>query len=193
VTVLSLTGRTMLRNAIWSDPVVLWQEAADRAPTHWLPALVLGESLHKAGRHDEAILALNHSVRLNPDEPAAYSNLGVCLLETGHLAAAMQTFNELKSREPRSPEASNGRGAAALAGGQPETARQRFHETLEVDPRNIEARRGLALINEVVDRSPEDALKRCEEIRLLAPETPGNEECIARNRARVNDGPAKQH
>jgi Flp pilus assembly protein TadD len=64
---LSLSGRTLLRNAMWSTPVLLWSEAVARAPNHWMPRTVLGESLHDAGRHEEAVAA--HRVARSPRTP----------------------------------------------------------------------------------------------------------------------------
>jgi tetratricopeptide (TPR) repeat protein len=191
ISIISLSGRTLIRNLVWSDPITLWSEAADMAPRHWLPALVLGESLHNAGLHNEAIVVLNRAVHLNPDEPAGYARLGVCLLEVGEVHAAREMFTQLQGIEPLSPEASNGLAAAALADGQAESAKEQFLRTLTFDPRNVEARRGLAVIAETVEHNPREALKRCEEIRALAPSAPGTSDCIERNRAVVNEhGPA---
>ena len=49
-----LGGRTVLRNQVWSDPVMLWTEALDAAPDHWLPHLLLGEALQSENRCEEA-------------------------------------------------------------------------------------------------------------------------------------------
>ena len=53
------------------------------------------------------------------------------------------------------------------------------------DPRNVAARQSLAVLEETVAANPVEALRRCEEIQQLAPETPGNDECIRRNRSRL--------
>jgi len=116
-----LVARTIVRNATWSDPVLLWTEASMAAPDHWLPYVPLGEALHAAGRHGEAVPALATAVRLRPEEPAAYRTLGLCLVETGAIAAAVATFERLETLAPDAWEAPAGLALVAIARG--DTAR----------------------------------------------------------------------
>ena len=185
VVVTSLAHRTLARNAVWSDPVMVWLEAAQGAPDQWLPHLLLGEELHRAGRHDQAVQAYRRVVQLRPQEPAVYGKLGVCLSELSDLANAQAAFEKLRALDPASTEASNGLAVVALLGGRVEDARRGYLETLARDPSNVAARRGLAVIAETADANPAEALRLCEEIRQLAPGTQGNDECISRNRARL--------
>lgn len=185
---LSLAGRTVLRNQLWASPTLVWLEAAERAPDHWLPALLLGEELHRTGRHGEAITAFQRAVAARPESRPALGNLGVCLLERGDAASAERAFATQKTLDPRSPEASNGLATVALARGAIDEARRGFLATLTFDPPNLAARRGLAVIAETVDRDPAEALRWCREIALIAPATPGNAECLSRNDANIGGG-----
>jgi tetratricopeptide (TPR) repeat protein len=185
VAILSLGARTVLRNAVWSDPVGLWREAADRAPESVLPRTVLGETLHDAGRHAEAVEAYRTALRLRPDEPLGYLKLGICLAETGRLDEARETFEQLRARQPTSTIVSTGLGAVAMIAGQPDTARPYFEATLARDPRDVMARQWLAVLEEEAAGNPHAALRRCEEIQELAPGKLSNEDCIRRNKARV--------
>ena len=72
-----------------------------------------------------------------------------------------------------------------MLAGRPDRARQYYLDTIHSDPRNVAARQSLAVLEETVAANPAEALRRCEEIQQLAPETPGNDECIRRNRSRV--------
>ncbi len=184
-----LSMHTLLRNAVWGDPVTLWSEAVDKAPTSWHAQLLFGEALHDAGRHDEAIGAFTTALRTQPEEPAIYPKLGLCLIEVGQITPAAAAFEKLRQLDPRSPDGSNGLGALALLAGQPEQARSFYEETLLYDPWNVAARVGLAKVEELQGNAAA-ALRRCQEIRDLAPETPGNEECLSRNRARIGGGGA---
>ncbi|HEX5214831.1 MAG TPA: tetratricopeptide repeat protein [Vicinamibacterales bacterium] len=183
--VLTLCARTLLRNEIWASRESVWSEAVEQAPTHWLPHLVLGEAHHAAGNHDAAIASFLQSINLRPEQPAAYGKIGTCLLEVGDVDQARIAFNKMRELLPRSAEASNGLGTVALMSGQVAEARQRFVESLQLDPRNVQARRALAVIEETVGANPAEALRLCEEIREIAPHSPGNDDCIARNRARL--------
>ena len=121
---------------------------------------------------------------LNPQEPATYTKLGVCLIESGRLAEAEGVFSRLGALIPRSAEASNGLATVALAAGNPGLARERFLKTLEFHPLNVQSRQGLATVAEAEGRFDE-AVLRCEEIELLAPGLPGITACIDRNRRRL--------
>jgi Flp pilus assembly protein TadD len=185
---LSLSGRTMLRNAIWGNAVGLWEEARDLAPDHWLPHLLLGEALHADGRHFEAAAEYNEALKRRPEEELAYRKLGLCLIEMQQLDAANDLFERLRSRAPKSVSASLGLGAVAMARGNQDAARSYFLEALGHDARNVTARQSLALLDEAEPTNPVEALMLCQQIRQLAPNTPGNDECIARNEARVKAG-----
>jgi len=182
-TVLSI--RTVSRNTVWSHPVALWLEAAEKAPDHWLPRLALGDVLHEEGRHEEAISALRAAVSFRPEEAQAYAKLGRCLLEVGHLDEANRAFQTLLRLNAQSPAAYGGLGLLSLKTGQTAVARRYFLDVLDKDPQSIAARQILASLEEAAN--PRESLRLCEEIRQLAPLTEGNDDCISRNRARLND------
>jgi hypothetical protein len=178
----SLAGRTVVRNLVWSSPILLWAEAAERAPDHWLPALVLGEELHEAGRHPEAMAAFRKALRTGAHVPAIYENLGVCLLELRRLDDARQTYTALSEVAPRSAAGLNGLATIDLVQGNAEAARRGFLAALDVEPRSIEARRGLVILAERPGGDSAEAFRRCEEIELLAPGSPGIRECLQKHR-----------
>lgn len=178
-----LSMHTLLRNAVWGDPVLLFSEATDQAPESWHAQLLLGEALHDAGRHDEAIGAFTTALHARTDEPAIYAKLGVCLLEVGQLKGAVAAFQKVRELDPRSPDGLNGLGALALVESQPDRARSFYEETLLYDPLNVPARLGLVKVEELQGNAAA-ARRRCEEIRDIAPETPGYDECLSRNRDR---------
>ncbi|HMC23148.1 MAG TPA: tetratricopeptide repeat protein, partial [Thermoanaerobaculia bacterium] len=184
--VVTLCALTVSRNVVWASPVTLWREAVDRAPDHWRPRLLLGEALQDNGRREEAVEQYKAALRIRPSEPSAYMKLGLCFAEMGRLQEAAAAFQRLRDLDPRSAGASTGLGAVAMLQGQPDRARQYFLEAIERDPRNVSARRSLAILDEIEPANPEEALRLCQEIQQIAPQTPGNDDCIRRNQARVN-------
>jgi Flp pilus assembly protein TadD len=182
---LSLSGRTLLRNAIWASPVTLWSEAVERAPDHWLPRTVLGESLHAAGRHEEAVAAHRAALAKRPGDETIYMKLGLCLAELGRFDKAAATFEELRTIKPESATAFAGLGIVAMMSGHPDEARSRFHEAIDRDSRDVMARQWLASLEENIAGNAAEALRLCEEIERLEPGGLGNAECIRRNRARL--------
>jgi Flp pilus assembly protein TadD len=189
VTAASLAVRTVIRNITWSSPVLLWSEAARAAPDHWFPTLLLGEALHRAGRRDEAMHAYRRAIELRPEEASAYQKLALALAETGRYEDARTVFVRLGEREPRSPLVTNGLGALALVAGERQQAREHFLESLARDPANVGARQALAAMAEQPPGDFAEALRLCEEIQQLAPRTPGNDDCIRRNQARLRSAP----
>jgi Flp pilus assembly protein TadD len=185
VGVFALSGATLVRNAVWARPVTLWLEAVQQAPDHWRARLMLGEALQDEGRCTEAVGQYRLAIAMRPQEKFGYMKLGLCLAEMGRLGEASAAFETLRRLDPQSAVASVGLGALAMLAGDPDRARHYFLETIQRDPRNVPARQSLAVLEETVAANPSEALRRCEEIQQLAPETPGNDECIRRNRSRV--------
>jgi hypothetical protein len=67
-------------------------------------------------------------------------------------------------------------------------AQEHFLRTIERDPANVPARRLLAVIIERSD--PREALRLCQQIRDIAPDTEGNDDCIRRTEARLKSSSA---
>jgi protein O-mannosyl-transferase len=181
-----LGGMTVLRNAVWSNPIVLWLNAVEQAPDVWVPHLMLGDALQSSGAQEQALAEYRMAVRLRPSEPAPYMKLGLCLAEMRRLEEADATFQKLEQVAPGSAVARNGRGAIAMIGGRYDDARAFYESALSAHPKDVAARQSLALLAENVDHDPAAALKLCEEVQQIAPETPGNDDCIRRNQDAVN-------
>jgi tetratricopeptide (TPR) repeat protein len=183
LTPVTLAGQTLVRNRMWTDPRVLWLEAAERAPDIWLPHLLLGEALRAKGMRQEAVVAFRNAVRLRPDNADAYLKLGVCLAELGRFEDAANVFSDLERAVPESPVAAEGLGTMAMLTGHPDQARSHFYDALRLDPANIAARQSLALLS-VQESQPAEAQRLCEEIEHLAPGSADAAECMVRNRGR---------
>ena len=178
-----LSMHTLLRNAVWGQPVMLWSDVVSLSPDSWQGHLGLGEALHDEGRHNEAIGAFLVALQARPEEPAIYAKFGVCLMEVADFKTAQSAFDKLRELRPKSPEGTNGLGALALVRGEPEKARALYEETLVNDPVNMPARLGLAKVEELEGHG-EAALRWCQEVKAIAPETAGVDDCLSRNRAR---------
>ncbi len=186
VVILSFAGRAFLRNAVRADPVGLWREAVSLAPSHPMPHLLLAEALQRDGRAKEAIAEYRAGIELGDTYPPAYQQLALTLVKEGRFDDAVSTFEELRRVDPQSVVASNGLGAIALMRGEPERARAFFMASLATDPQNVVALRSLALMAEAEPVDAAEALRLCQEIQRIAPRTPGNDDCINRNRARLS-------
>jgi hypothetical protein len=90
----AFAAQTVVRNAVWADPVDLWRESVTRAPNHDRPRLLLGEALQDAGRPDEAMVEFRTAVRLRPSNPIGYLKLGQLLAEMGQFDDARDYFRQ---------------------------------------------------------------------------------------------------
>jgi len=185
VSLLSLAGRTILRNVVWGNPIALWREAVDLSPNHWMPHLLLGEALHGTHRHAEAIEEFQTALALEPQAPLVYQKLGLCLVEEGRYHDAADTFERLRVVAPHSNDVFVGLGGVAVAAGQTPEAKQYLAEALKNDPTSVSARQALALLAETQTHDYGEALRMCQEIQQLAPQTPGISDCVRRNQHRL--------
>jgi hypothetical protein len=77
-TVLVLAAVTRARNLAWSEPVRIWEEAVQRAPTAWQAHFEYAESLREGGKCDRAMSEYDAALRLNPGFDAARAGQSVC-------------------------------------------------------------------------------------------------------------------
>jgi Flp pilus assembly protein TadD len=105
--VLAFGAQTLLRNAVWADPVALWQESVDLAPRHDRPRLLLGEVLQDAGRRNEALEQYRTAIRLRPANPMGHVRVGQMLAEVGEWPQARLHFLEAIAIQPGNVPARN--------------------------------------------------------------------------------------
>jgi tetratricopeptide (TPR) repeat protein len=178
---LSLSSRTFVRNMVWSDPVNLWSEAVERTPRASLPNTVLGESLHAAGAHADAIEAYKRAIAIAPGEESNYLKLATCLAELQRYDEAARAIDDLARVNAHSSLIPSGRGMVALLSGRVDAARTEFERGLAVGPNDVLALRWLAVLEEDYAHRPAEALARCRELSRYLPMDPANRACLERN------------
>jgi arylsulfatase A-like enzyme/Tfp pilus assembly protein PilF len=104
----------------YEDSVADIRALEARGPLSLEDTTVLAESLRMAGRHDEALAALDRAAVLDPRAPEpALVKLGVARMREGRVDDALSLFERAVALEPRNAE-----GAARA-----------FRESLALDPR----------------------------------------------------------
>jgi hypothetical protein len=114
VILVSLLAKTIVRNAIWSDPVTLWEESVSLAPDHYRPRLLLGEALEDSGDKVGALEQFREAVRLRPTDVTSYLKLGLCLVDLGRIEEARHAFEQAVAVDPANEPARE--SLALLAG-----------------------------------------------------------------------------
>ena len=138
-----------------------------RQAAQWLPTLApihndLGVSLHRLGRRDEALSALDHALALDPVYGVAHGNRGVVLFDERRFKEAARAhltalaYIPPTSTELRASTLHNLLRAARKAGDRP-AATAACEAVLTTDPTDPDTVDELALMLEYLDR-PREAL-----------------------------------
>src|SRR5436190_6348925 len=89
-----------------------------------------GVLLRRLKRYPEAVVALEHAIKINPKNPSAATNLGNVLLDMDNAVRAEQVFAKLARQDPRTAEHQRQLGRALLKQGKREPAFVRFRSAV---------------------------------------------------------------
>jgi Flp pilus assembly protein TadD len=183
-----LSMQTLLRNAIWHDPVALSREAVTRSPGHWIPPLLVAEALRQRGRCGEAVPQYQTAIALRPQEEIPYAKLTECLISLRRFDEAEQTLGRLKQLSPSSQEAAMGLGLLALLQDRAEVSRALFEQAARHSSGNARAGAMLAFLEGQLPA--EERQRICAELRSIAGAPVAPRTCASGG---VNDPSASPH
>lgn len=115
--------------------LALQQKVTATSKIYTRMASILGEQ----GRLDEAILALESALDLDPTDIGSHGQLASAYLLKGRMADAERILKMLLEADAQNPEVHNNMGWIALKRGDRPAARQHFERALEIDPNWLEA------------------------------------------------------
>ncbi|MHC4967156.1 MAG: tetratricopeptide repeat protein [Planctomycetota bacterium] len=139
----ALLAATWQHNALYGDPVAMWEASAHAVPDNHRARTNLGVALTAAGRLDEAIDQLQEALRLEPDATRAGYNLANALAARGRAEEAITRYHAVIAGEPDSAEAHRHLAIALQGQGDRDGAIRHFREAVRLEPRDPEARYGL--------------------------------------------------
>jgi pentatricopeptide repeat protein len=172
--------QTLVRNAIWEDPVRLSREAVSLAPGHWMPHTLTAEALRQSGRCSEAVPEYREAISLRPVEEFPYTMLARCFIQARRLDEAEDVLRQLRAINPMSQDASMGLGIFALLDGRIEESRAHFQDVTRRNARRSQAELMLAFIEGSL---PEDEhLRLCEALGTLTTGSTTIDACQAETR-----------
>lgn len=141
---LARRGMVALRTGHPLHAISLLHRAREWDPRHSPAYELLGQALQAEGRHDEAILAFQESLRLNPKDIVALDSLGLLYRMTGRAAEARAMYQRSLAINPFVGTTHKVLGDLLLAEGKAGEASVHFHRAVELVPRYAAAANALA-------------------------------------------------
>lgn len=147
--------RALLQQERWSELEQAARSLTQQAPGSAFAWKALGMSLHRQGKLDEALQPMQQAVRLSPQDPEAFNNLGALLSEGEHQQHAEACFRKaLQLRSDHIPALQN---LITMLGrqGRHDDVRPLLQHHLGLQPDNEYVRHQLAMLSgEQTDAAP---------------------------------------
>jgi len=83
---------TRQRNALFKDPILLWQDVIAKYPDHFRAHVSLGTCYADAGKFSEALDAYGRADRIRPGDPFVHYYMGNALQSAGRLLDAVAEY-----------------------------------------------------------------------------------------------------
>lgn len=142
--ILGLTVATFLRNSVWRDQVVFWQDVADKSPVKTRPHTHLGNAYLRRGLIDEAIREFRTVLSLNPRAYKAHNSLALVYTRLRLFSEAESEFQAALAIKPDDFQTRCNLGYFYTVIGRPDLAIGEFRTAAALSPRNPAIRLTLA-------------------------------------------------
>ena len=139
VVVVTLSTLTYLRNETWRDPVRLWRDNADKAPSNVGAWQNLGVALHRKQDYEGAIKAYKYCLLFKEIDPQIYNNLGAANASTGRLDDAAVMFRKSLSLQPQQWSIWLNLGSLDTMNGNYAAAEDEIKRAIRLAPQRMEA------------------------------------------------------
>jgi hypothetical protein len=136
---------TYQRNVVWGDEISFHRDVAQKSPSKFRPQYNLGTELGKIGVLDEAQLALEQAVRIEPQNSLAHNQLANVFLLTGRPELAERHYRMAVEHGPNNAEALFNLARILMSRGLYEEPRQLLERFVIVAPPDLEQQRRWAL------------------------------------------------
>lgn len=154
-----LLGRTITQNALYRDPVVMWQYNSEVTPMNRRSHFNLGHELRVRGRYPEAIAAFGRALRCSPDYPDAHAGMSYAWYDAGDYRQALPYAEEAVRLEPQDPEHYFTLAMIRARAGDREAALATVRSGLLVDPDSDRLKKAAVVVYFLFDQ-PEEALNQ---------------------------------
>jgi tetratricopeptide (TPR) repeat protein len=148
-----LFALTFVRNGVWSEGRLLWEEAVQKSPNNVRARINLGTAYADKGLTDKAIEQYRIVLTQKPDSEGAHLNLGVLFLREGWIEKAIEEFQTVlglqsrtSSRKKDAYDVHFNLGLAFYLKGMRERAIEEYQAALRLRPDFAEAHVNLGIV-----------------------------------------------
>jgi protein O-mannosyl-transferase len=139
----ALATLTWRQCAMYSNSESIWRATLLRNPDCWMAYNNLAVDLLGEGKVDEAVVAVEAGLRLEPENAAAHATLGEAYSRQGRADQAASEFNKALVLEPFNAAAHINLADVLLEAGHIDEAEAHFRAALEIVPYSGKAKSGL--------------------------------------------------
>jgi Flp pilus assembly protein TadD len=137
--VIALGAMTFVRNEVYRDEVVFWEDVVRKSPRNVRGRVALASALILAHRPADAAKQAYLAVQLAPGNAKAHNDLGLALGKLGQTDRALAAYREAIRLDPKIPEPYGNLGNA-LRKSDPEAAIVNYRKALALQPHDVAAR-----------------------------------------------------
>ena len=141
-----LLAVTHVRNAIWADDGLLWNDIIEKAPRKARAYNEYGLHVLDAGQYDLALRLLGKSLELNRYQPQVYVNVGLAYERKQEIEKAIAAYERAIFVQPDDPVAFYNLGGVYYRLGQREKALSYFLKARDLDPKEPDVHQFLGFI-----------------------------------------------
>lgn len=164
--ILSLSIRTVIRNADWKNQDTLWLATARTSPSSPQNHNNLGDYYGRHGNLDRAVEEFKRAIELNPRYGDAYHNLGNTYQQMEKYDSALESFQKAIVFNPNLWQSYANIGAIYYQQKNYQKAEDSFRQAIVISPNNdgLYAGLGAALLSQNQDKEALENFKRALEI-----------------------------
>ena len=122
-------------------------------PDHSFGWKILGAVLHRTGRFNDALIPMQRSIELNPQDAQAHNNLGLALRNLGQLNAAEIHLRQAIELKPDYAEFHNNLGITLSDLGKFNHAEDSFRHAISLNPNYAAARNNIGMLLNTLGRA----------------------------------------
>lgn len=134
------------RNALWSDPVALWEDTVSKSPDKFRPHSNLAKQYAERGRLPEAEREFLRALQIDNRRPLSHMDLGVNYLGLGKIDKALESLERAALLDTDNPDIYYFLALALTEKGDTKLAALAFKKSQQLDPIKFATRRKLEAI-----------------------------------------------